>query len=448
MLKEKGCSKELNLLDFDRFEVAGIIMFNTKEDLILFLNKNNISFKILKDTDESIDIFLDKGFKYYLLTVYKSDTLDLVKIKSLSNVNDSYSFESSRLEGILSDLLLNKQDSDNSDLIIKKLYNNLINFSSSRKFVEYSFDLIEDSGKLVISCKNFIIFYIKKSDCFSIKKDGVRVAYILNRDDETELCKEILRWLFYLSRDEYSQNIYDNEIVLLSLNHCFEKGDNGALINDSYLYRDLVYVKRDSVHWFRVYSRTDTIQIKEFSSIFEFIPKYKELSFDEFNVEVELKKAQKVLASKYSILTKLENGRLNNLYSEFRFKKGILRCRIKNNDNWKCVDLFNKDSLSFLDSCVERWADYFTVSAYKILFEQLRQEGYSVKASMLSKGILLIKVIFDKNKQVFITIDQNNLKLRHLTYRIKYMIKDIQVNELSFSYLDEIMSYIKRRNNK
>lgn len=426
-------------------------MIFTKEDLILFLNKNKISFKILKDTDECIDIFLDKNYKYYLLTMYtdktksKSSTLNLIKLKSLSEFNDSYSFESSQLEGILSDLLLNKQISDNSDLIIKKLYNDLINFSSSKKFDEYSFDLIEDSGKLVIGCKNFIIFYIKKSDCFSIKKDGVRVVYILNRDNEIELCKEILRWLFYFSRDEYLQNSYDNELILLSLNHCFEKGDNGALINDNYLYRDLVYVKQESVHWFRVYSRNDIVQIKEFSSIVEFIPKYKELSFDEFNVEFELKKVQKVLANKYSILTKLENGSLKNLYSEFKFKKGTLKCKSKNDENWKHVDLFNKDSLSFLDSCVERWADYFTVSAYKILFEQLRQEGYSVKVSVLSKGILLIKVIFNENKQVFITIDQNNLKLRHLTYRIKYMIKDIQVNELSFSYLDEIMSYIKKK---
>lgn len=423
-------------------------MIFTKEDLILFLNKNNISFKILKDTDKGIDIFLDKESKYYLLTVYKSnnkaDTLDLVKIKSLSNVNDSYSFEFSRLEGVLFDLLLNKHVSDNSNLIIKKLYNDLTEFSFSKKFFEYSFNLIENSGKLVISCKNFIIFYIKKSDCFSIKKDGIRVAYILNKNDKNELCKEILRWLFYLSKKEHLHNIQDNEIILLSLNHYFEKGDNGALINDNYLYRDLVYVQQELVYWFRIHSRTDTIQIKEFSSIFEFIPKYKEISYDEFNVEFELKKVQKVLASKYSILTKLENGSLKNLYSEFKFKKGTLKCKSKNNENWKHVDLFNKDSLSFLDSCVERWADYFTVSAYKILFEQLRQKGYLVKVSVLSKGILLIKAIFNKNKQVFITIDQNNLKLRHLTYRIKYMIKDIQVNELSFSYLDEIMSYIKR----
>lgn len=423
-------------------------MIFTKEDLILFLNKNNISFKILKDTDKGIDIFLDKESKYYLLTVYKSnnkaDTLDLVKIKSLSNVNDSYSFEFSRLEGVLFDLLLNKHVSDNFNLIIKKLYNDLTEFSFSKKFFEYSFNLIENSGKLVISCKNFIIFYIKKSDCFSIKKDGIRVAYILNKNDKNELCKEILRWLFYLSKKEHLHNIQDNEIILLSLNHYFEKGDNGALINDNYLYRDLVYVQQELVYWFRIHSRTDTIQIKEFSSIFEFIPKYKEISYDEFNVEFELKKVQKVLASKYSILTKLENGSLKNLYSEFKFKKGTLKCKSKNNENWKHVDLFNKDSLSFLDSCVERWADYFTVSAYKILFEQLRQKGYSVKVSVLSKGILLIKAIFNKNKQVFITIDQNNLKLRHLTYRIKYMIKDIQVNELSFSYLDEIMSYIKR----
>lgn len=425
-------------------------MISTKEDLILFLNKNKISFKILKDTDECIDIFLDKNYKYYLLTMYtdktksKSSTLNLVKIKSLSEFSDSYSFDSLQLEGVLSDLLLNKCVLDNSDLIIKKLYDDLIEFSFSKKFFEYSFKLIEDSGKSVISCKNFIIFYIKKSDCFSIKKDGVRVAYLLNKSDKNELCKEILRWLFYLSKKEHLYNIQDNEIILLSLNHYFEKGDNGALINDNYLYQDLVYVQQELVYWFRIHSRTDTIQIKEFSSIFEFIPKYKEISYEEFNVEFELKKVQKVLASKYSILTKLENGKLKNLYSEFKFKKGILRCRGKDSEGWNCVDLSNKGSLNFLDSYAERWADYFTVSAYKILFEQLRQEGYSVKVSLLSTGILLIKVIFNKNKQVFITIDQNNLKLRHLTYRIKYMIKDIQVNELSFSYLDEIMSYIKR----